>query len=75
MGCRNCVVGLDLALRSLAEIDERKRRIVELRFFAGLNLDETAEVMGISSPTVQREWRKARAWLLRALNKRASSEV
>jgi DNA-directed RNA polymerase specialized sigma subunit len=44
-------------------MDARKGRIVELRFFGGLNLEETAEVLGISSPTVQREWRAAKAWL------------
>lgn len=69
------LIALDDALSELATHDPRKGRIVELRFFAGLNIEETAEVMAISSPTVQREWRKARAWLLRALNKRASSEV
>jgi RNA polymerase sigma-70 factor (ECF subfamily) len=61
------VIALDEALRSLARFDDRKSRIVELRFFAGLNADETAEVLGISSRTVHREWDLARAWLFREL--------
>ncbi len=55
------------ALEKLTALDTRKGRIVELRFFGGLNLDETAEVLSISSPTVQREWRAAKAWLHRIL--------
>ncbi|HET9531159.1 MAG TPA: sigma-70 family RNA polymerase sigma factor [Blastocatellia bacterium] len=62
------MVELDDALKSLAAIDQRKGQIVELRFFGGLSLDETAEVLGISSPTVQREWRLAKAWIYRQLN-------
>ena len=61
------VVALDHALRDLYEIAPRRVQIVELRYFGGLNIDETAEVLGVSSPTVQREWRSAKAWLLRAL--------
>ena len=57
------LLALDQALEQLAAMDARKGRIVELRFFGGLNLEETAEVLGISSPTVQREWRAAKAWL------------
>ena len=57
------LLALDDALKSLAELDERKSRIVELRFFGGLSVDETAEVMKISPTTVKREWRLARAWL------------
>jgi RNA polymerase sigma factor (TIGR02999 family) len=60
-------LALDDALKSLAEIDERKSQIVELRFFGGLSVDETAEVMNISSITVIREWNKAKAWLYREL--------
>jgi RNA polymerase sigma-70 factor (ECF subfamily) len=63
------LVALDDALKTLAELDPRKSQIIELRFFGGLNLDETAEVMKISSPTVQREWRSARAWLRRELKR------
>ena len=61
------LVALDDALRALAQFDERQSRIVELRFFAGLDIDETAEALGISPATVKREWRVARAWLLREL--------
>ena len=59
---------LDEALKSLAEMDERKSRIVELRFFGGLSVDETAEVMKIAPITVMREWNKAKAWLYRELS-------
>lgn len=55
------------ALEKLTKLDARKGHIVELRFFGGLNLDETATVLNISSPTVQREWRAAKAWLHRIL--------
>ncbi len=55
------------ALEKLSAMDPRKGRIVELRFFGGLNLDETAEILEISSPTVQREWRATKAWLHRIL--------
>jgi RNA polymerase sigma factor (TIGR02999 family) len=61
------IVALDEALKSLARFDDRKSRVVELRFFAGLNAEETAEVLGISSRTVHREWDLARAWLFREL--------
>jgi RNA polymerase sigma-70 factor, ECF subfamily len=61
------IVALDEALKMLARFDDRKSRVVELRFFAGLNADETAEVLGISSRTVHREWDLARAWLFREL--------
>jgi len=60
-------VALDDALSELATVDSRKSQIVELRFFGGLNIEETAEVMKISPATVQREWRSARAWLQRAM--------
>jgi len=59
------LVALDEALTELATVDPRKSRIVELRFFGGLNIDETAEVMELSPTTVQREWRAAKAWLQR----------
>ena len=55
------------ALEQLTKLDERKGRIVVLRFFGGLSLEEVAEVLSISSPTVQREWRAAKAWLHRIL--------
>jgi RNA polymerase sigma-70 factor (ECF subfamily) len=57
------LIALDDALRALAEMDEQKGRIVELRFFGGLSIDETAEVLGVSAPTVKRQWRMAKAWL------------
>jgi RNA polymerase sigma factor (TIGR02999 family) len=62
------LLALDEALQSLATLDERKSRIVELRFFGGLSVDETAEVMQVSSITVIREWNKAKAWLYRELS-------
>lgn len=61
------IVALDEALQSLAKFDDRKSQIVELRFFGGLNAEETGEVLGISSRTVHREWDLARAWLFREL--------
>jgi RNA polymerase sigma factor (TIGR02999 family) len=64
------LVALDDSLNSLAEIDERKSRIVEMRFFGGLSNEEIAEVLDISTVTVIREWNKAKAWLYRELNRR-----
>lgn len=61
------LVALDEALSQLAAIDERQAQVVEQRFFAGLSIDETAEVLGISPATVKREWTMAKAWLRRAL--------
>src|SRR5262245_1652192 len=61
------VVALDEALNRLAEIDEQQSRVVELRFFSGLTVEETAEVMGISLATVKRDWSMAKAWLHRKL--------
>lgn len=61
------LIALDDALNALAQIDPRKARIVELRFFAGLEVKETAEVLGISPETVMRDWKLARAWLGREL--------
>ena len=57
------LLALDKALEILAAADPQKSRIVELRFFGGLTIDETAQVMGVSTPTVERGWRAARAWL------------
>ena len=57
------LLALDDALETLAEVDRQSSRIVELRFFGGLTIEETAQVMGISTPTVERGWRTARAWL------------
>ncbi len=57
------LVALDEALKQLAEFDEKQAKIVELRFFGGLTIEETAEVLEISDSTVKREWRMAKAWL------------
>jgi RNA polymerase sigma factor (TIGR02999 family) len=57
------LVLLDDALEALARLDDRKSRIIEMRFFGGLSVEETAEVLKISPETVMREWKRARAWL------------
>jgi RNA polymerase sigma-70 factor, ECF subfamily len=57
------LIALDEALARLAALDPQKSRIVELRFFGGLSVEETAEVLGVSAPTVKRQWRMAKAWL------------
>ena len=62
------LVALDDALTELAKFDERKAKIVELKFFGGLSVEETAEVLKISGVTVMREWQKAKAWLYRELS-------
>jgi len=61
------VLALDRALHDLAQLDEQQGRIVELRFFAGLSIEETAEVLTISPATVKRDWSMAKAWLSRAM--------
>jgi RNA polymerase sigma factor (TIGR02999 family) len=61
------LLALDEALEALATFDPRKARVVELRYFGGLTVDETAAVVGVSVETVMRDWRMARLWLLRAL--------
>jgi RNA polymerase sigma factor (TIGR02999 family) len=63
------LIALDDALQSLAEIDRRKERVVELRFFGGLSVEETAEALKVSPRTVMREWELARAWLYRELSR------
>jgi RNA polymerase sigma-70 factor, ECF subfamily len=62
------VLALDEALGRLAELDARKSKLVELRYFGGLGIDEAAAVMGVSPATVKREWTTARAWLRRELS-------
>jgi RNA polymerase sigma factor (TIGR02999 family) len=62
------VLALDRALGELSELDPQQARVVELRFFGGLTVEETAEVLGISTGTVKREWSMARAWLRRAVS-------
>jgi RNA polymerase sigma-70 factor (ECF subfamily) len=61
------VIAIDEALERLAQIDPRQSRLVELRFFAGLDVEEAAEVMGVSATTIKREWRSAKAWMHREL--------
>jgi RNA polymerase sigma factor (TIGR02999 family) len=65
------LVALDEALRDLAAFDERKSRVVELRFFGGLSAAEAAEVLGVSEITVHRDWAMAKAWLQREMSRRA----
>jgi RNA polymerase sigma factor (TIGR02999 family) len=62
------LIALDAALEKLAEIDPRRGRVVELRFFGGLDVEETARVLQVSTDTVVRDWRIAKAWLFRYLN-------
>jgi RNA polymerase sigma factor (TIGR02999 family) len=61
------VLAIDQALERLAVLDRDQARIVELRFFGGLSIEETAEVLGVSAPTVKRYWRLAKAFLFREL--------
>lgn len=61
------LISLDQALKKLETIDERQAKIVEYRFFAGMSVKETAEAFGVSVPTVKRDWRMARAWMIREL--------
>jgi RNA polymerase sigma factor (TIGR02999 family) len=68
------LLALDEALTDLAELDSRKARVVELRFFGGLSVQETADSMGISPETVARDWRFAKAWLRNALSDSPESE-
>jgi RNA polymerase sigma factor (TIGR02999 family) len=65
------LVALDDALNVLAALDKRQSHIVELRFFGGLSIDETSQVLGVSPATVTREWTAARAWLYRELDRAA----
>ena len=63
------LIALDDALNALATIDARKARVVELRFFGGLSVEETAEVLAVSAETVMREWKFSRSWLQAELSK------
>jgi len=63
------LIALDDALTALAEFDPREARVVELRFFGGLSEEETAEVLGVSSRTVKRDWALAKAWLMREMKR------
>jgi RNA polymerase sigma factor (TIGR02999 family) len=69
------LVALDEALVRLAAIDERKSRVVEMRFFAGLSVEETAEALGVSDKTVMRDWRIAKLWLYRELSGNVDGDV
>ncbi len=64
------LIALDDALQALATVDPRKARIVELRFFAGLEVSETAEVLAVSNETVMRDWKLAKAWLMNEVKRR-----
>jgi RNA polymerase sigma-70 factor (ECF subfamily) len=65
------VLAVDRALEAFAKIDPRKSQVVELRFFGGLSVEETADVLGISVETVKRDWRVAKLWLSRELERKA----
>ncbi|MEN8162950.1 MAG: ECF-type sigma factor [Acidobacteriota bacterium] len=64
------IIALDEALSRLEELDPRQSRVVELRYFAGLTIDETAALLGVSISSVKDDWRTARAWLYRELRRR-----
>jgi RNA polymerase sigma factor (TIGR02999 family) len=64
-------LALDEALSSLSKVDPRKGRVVELRYFGGLNADEIAAILNVSPETVQRDWRVAKTWLFRELGRKA----
>jgi RNA polymerase sigma factor (TIGR02999 family) len=68
------LVALDEALAKLSQFDDRKGRVVELRFFGGLSVKEVAEVLKVSEETVMRDWRLAKVWLLRELGQESVSE-
>jgi RNA polymerase sigma factor (TIGR02999 family) len=68
------LISLDEALNALAEFDPQKSRIVELRFFAGLSIEETAKVLGIGTATVIRQWRMAKAWLYHEVSREVTSD-
>ena len=63
------LIALDDALNALGEIDPRKSRVIEIRFFGGLSVEETAAVLGISPQTVLRDWKLAKAWLIREIGR------
>jgi RNA polymerase sigma factor (TIGR02999 family) len=68
------LIVLDEAMKALAEIDPQKSRIVELRFFGGLSIEETAEVLGVGTATIIRQWKLAKAWLYREVSKTVASD-
>ena len=73
-GERTDLVALDEALASLSQLDARQSRVVELRFFGGLTVEETAEVLKVSAATVRRDWSVARAWLRREMLQSVASD-
>jgi RNA polymerase sigma-70 factor, ECF subfamily len=66
-------LAVDQALKALAKVDERKNQVVELRFFGGLSVEETAEVLNVSPETISRDWRLAKAWLLREMKHKSDA--
>ena len=68
------IVALDDALTVLARFDPRKSQVVELRFFGGMSVEETARVLGVSVETVHRDWKLAKAWLIRELTPESADE-
>ena len=69
------LVALDAALKELAKLDPQQSRIVEMRFFGGLSIEETSQVLGISPATVKRDWSTAKAWLHHELSRRAQHDA
>ena len=69
------IMTLNDALEALEVVDPRKRRVVELKFFGGLSVEETSEALNISKETVARDWRLAKAWLLRELSERRQNAL
>lgn len=69
------LIAIDEALQELAKIDPRKGRVIELRFFGGLTIEETAEALNISADSVMRDWRLARMWLMRQMDRGVSNEA
>ena len=69
------VLAVDDALEALAQVDARKSTVVELRFFGGLSVEETASVLNVSPETVMRDWKFAKAWLMRAIQRGSAREL
>jgi RNA polymerase sigma factor (TIGR02999 family) len=69
------LIALDEALTDFEKLDPRKARVVELRYFGGMTVDETAEALGVSAVTVRRDWNSAKGWLLRELSHRGSNDA
>ena len=68
------LVALDDALQALAKVEPRRSQVVEMKFFGGLTIDETADALGVSPQTVLRDWRLAKVWLLRELTRKANAD-